>query len=87
MVCSARRPPALGFLTACMVVIVIQLDVYSRLHGRSLAWLAYPDWALFLAFFILLGDRIRREARPGLQLLLCGVALNARRVLQVWRFP
>lgn len=82
MTFSATRPPALGFLVILMAAVVTQLAIYSLLNGRSLAWLLYPDWALLLAFFVLLGDRLRREMQPRAQLVVCAVVLLATRGLQ-----
>jgi hypothetical protein len=84
---ARRQPPALGLLVMIEVLSVVQLTVWNATHGHPqnlfALWAQHSSWILLPTMCILLGDRIRREARPNRQLIWCGVAWSIGRAIEV----
>ena len=58
-----------------------QTGVYSVLHPLAHVWVAGVEWLLLPAMCLLLGDRVRREARRGRSIGICFVAWIGSRVV------
>jgi hypothetical protein len=88
-----RRPPALGLLVVIGALSFMQVIVWQATHAYQVANVYHVNWRslsemtieslLLPATCILLADRVRREARPNVQLLWCAAVWCAARLVQV----